>query len=272
MKVEVLCTTMYQKDLSKFKEMNIQTDVVFANQDDRHEYREEIIKGCSVKMITTPYRGVGKNRNAALLHSNGDILMFSDDDMVYVDGYADGVIKAFENLPNADMIIFHCTTNSNRNTPDINKIARVRLWNFMRYGTYSFVIRKESVIRYNMNFSQLFGGGTRYCAGEDNLFLRDALKKDLKVYSHPFTIAAVNHGESTWFKGFNEKYFFDNGAWLEAAFPYLKHPLVWYFVFKFFKKTKLSMKDILKLHYQGMEVFRKGLSYDEWKKDFKMEE
>jgi hypothetical protein len=47
--IEVLVATMSQKDLSKYNEMNIQTDAVFANQDDRYDYLEEVI----VKMIFT---------------------------------------------------------------------------------------------------------------------------------------------------------------------------------------------------------------------------
>ncbi|MBL4934993.1 glycosyltransferase [Clostridium sp. YIM B02515] len=263
-KVEILCAAMHQKDLSKYKEMNIQTDMVLANQDNRYEYVEEKINNNMVKMITTPYRGVGKNRNTALLHSSGDILMFSDDDIVYVDGYAEGVVKAFEELPDADMIVFNCIKHSNNSRGRIGKVSRVRLWNFMRYGTVSFVIKKEAVLKYNLNFSQLFGGGSRYCSGEDNLFLREALKKNLKVYSHPFTIAHINQGPSTWFEGFNKKYFYDNGAWLQAAFPILRHLLVWYFVLKFAKKTNLSRMDTLRLQYSGMKAFKKGLSYDEW--------
>ncbi|MBZ9689215.1 glycosyltransferase family 2 protein [Clostridium estertheticum] len=265
MKVEVLCATMHQTDLSKYKEMNIQTDAIFSNQADRHEYNEENINNYNVKMITTRSRGVGKNRNIGLLYSSADILMFSDDDMIYMDGYEEGVAEAFRRLPDADMIIFHCLTNSNRGTPNINKITKVRLWNFMRYGTFSFVIKKEAILKYNLNFSQLFGGGCRYCAGEDNLFLRDALKKNLKVYSHPFTIASVNHGASTWFEGFNEKYFYDNGAWLQTAFPILKHLLVWYFILKFANRTDLGKIETYKLQYAGMKAFKKGLSYYEWK-------
>lgn len=265
-KIEVLCVTMHQKDLSKYKEMNIQTDAVFANQDDRHEYVEEKIDNNSVKMITTPYRGVGKNRNTALLHSSADILMFSDDDVVYLDGYAAGVVKAFERLPEADMIIFNCFKHSNNSRPAIKKVSKVRLWNFMRYGTVRFVIKKEAVLKYNLNFSQLFGGGARYCSGEDNLFLREALRKNMKVYSYPFTILSIKPGSSTWFEGYDKKYFFDNGAWLQAAFPVLKHLLVWYFVFKFTKRTDLSRIEILTLQYAGMKAFRKGLNYDEWMK------
>ena len=266
MKVEVLCATMHQTDLSKYKEMNIQTDVVFANQADCNEYKEENINNNNVKMITTLSRGVGKNRNLGMLYSSADILMFSDDDMIYMDGYEEGVVEAFERLPDADMIIFHCITNSIGGTPDINKISKVRLWNFMRYGAVSFAIKKEAVLKYNLNFSQLFGGGARYCAGEDNLFLREALKNNLKVYCHPFTIAYVNGETSTWFEGFNKKYFYDNGAFLQTAFPIFKHLLVWYFVFKFSNKTDLSRNDIYKLQHAGIKAFKRGLSYDEWER------
>lgn len=267
MKVEVLCATMHQTDLFKYRDMNIQTDVVFANQADCYKYEEININGNTVKMITTPHRGVGNNRSLGLLYCSGDILMFSDDDMVYCDGYEKGVLEAFNKLPYADMIIFQCTTDSVRGTPKIKKTARVRLWNFMRYGTYGFVIKKESLLKHNLIFSQLFGGGARYCGGEDNLFLREALRKKLKVYSHPFTIAYVSHDKSTWFEGFTKKYFYDNGAWLQAAFPILKHLLVWYFIIKFSNHTNLGILSMFQLQYAGMKGFKKGQGYDDWERE-----
>lgn len=268
MNFEVLCTTMFQKDLSKYKEMNIQTNAVFANQDDRHEYIKENINGNEIKMITTPYRGVGKNRNIALMHSKADIMLFSDDDMTYVDGYEDVVIKAFESLPEADIIIFNIDKIGSNTKRRINiKVKRVRLYNVLNYGFPRVAIRRTSLERSNLWVSTLFGGGAKYCSGEDNLFLVNAIKKGLKIYTSPSYIGGVNIRTSSWFTGFNEKYFFDNGAWLEASFPILKHLLVWYFIIKFYKKTQLSIINILKLHYEGMKAFQKGLGYDEYKKE-----
>lgn len=265
MRVEVLCATMNQTDLRKYQEMNLQTDVVFANQADRHQWMEEKLDGNRVKMCTTPYRGVGNNRNMAILHSSGDLLMFADDDMVYRDGYADGVIQAFQENPQADLMVFYCDTDSSRKMKAIPRVGRVGWWNYMRYGTVSIVIRRERLLQSNLMFTQLFGGGCRYCAGEDNLFLREALKKGLAVYAHPFTIAHVNKEHSTWFQGYDERYFFDNGAWLQTAYPIMKHLLVWYFVAKFSKRSTLSRGQILKLQYHGIRSFQKGLSYREWK-------
>jgi glycosyltransferase involved in cell wall biosynthesis len=266
MKVEVLCATMHQKDLSKYSGMNIQTDAVFSNQAEENSYAEEIIGGNTVKMITTPYRGVGRNRNLGLLYSSGDILIFGDDDLVYSDGYEKGVTAAFEGLPNADMIIFNCTSDEARRVPVIDRISRAWIGNSMRYGTYRFAIKKESLQKCNLRFSELFGGGSRYCSGEDNLFVREVMGNGLKVYLHPFTIAHVSHGPSTWFEGFNEKYIFDNGALMQASFPVLRHAVVWYFAFKFAKMSKLGMFRTSVLEYAGMKAFRKGLSYDDWRK------
>ena len=38
MKLEVLVTTMHQKDISKYISMNLQTDAVIANQADRENF------------------------------------------------------------------------------------------------------------------------------------------------------------------------------------------------------------------------------------------
>jgi glycosyltransferase involved in cell wall biosynthesis len=96
--IEILVATMFQKDLSKYNEMNIQTDAVFANQDDRYDYLEKVINGNTVKMITTAQRGLGNNRNIALSHAKADILVLADDDLVYMDDYKETLLNAFNEL------------------------------------------------------------------------------------------------------------------------------------------------------------------------------
>ena len=85
--VEVLCATMHQKDFSKIDAMNIQSNVVYANQSDDTRYDEMTFGENQAKMITTATRGVGINRNLSLLYSSGDYLLISDDDLTYVVSY-----------------------------------------------------------------------------------------------------------------------------------------------------------------------------------------
>ena len=88
MNLETLVATMHQTDFSLVDKMNIQSDVVFANQCDRNGIEVVNKDGITAKMISTDTRGVGLNRNIALLMSSADILLFSDDDFTYNDGYA----------------------------------------------------------------------------------------------------------------------------------------------------------------------------------------
>jgi len=263
--IEVLVATMSQKDLSKYNEMNIQTDAVFANQDDRYDYLEEVINGNTVKMITTAQRGLGKNRNIALSHAKADILMLADDDLVYMDGYRENVLNAFSEIKDADIIIFNYDTNSERKPRKNKTIKRVRLWNFTKYGTCRIVIKRKAIMKCNINFALLFGSGSLYNSGEDSLFLRECLKKGLKIYTHPYKTSDVDTRTSTWFKGFDEEYFFNKGAWLAAAFPILKYLGALFFTFKIKKRTDFCYKKIIKLLFLGIKGYEDIVSYKEWK-------
>ena len=64
----------------------------------------------------------------------------------------------------------------------------------------------------NLTFSLLFGGGAKYSNGEDSLFLRDCLKAGLKLYATDVVIGKEEAGESTWFFGYNQKFFYDRGV------------------------------------------------------------
>jgi glycosyltransferase involved in cell wall biosynthesis len=184
LKMQVLIATMHQQDLRKYNEMNLHTDAVFANQADRTQYVKDIIDGNNVEMITTSTRGVGKNRNIALLYSTGDILLIADDDITYVDGYEGIVLNAFEELKDADGIVFNINTigqDPDRRKND--KISRLNFLNAFNYGAVRLAIRKRSVQREGITFNENFGGGTIYSAGEDSLFIRDLLKHK-KLYLH----------------------------------------------------------------------------------------
>lgn len=211
--LQVLVATMNQKDFSKINEMKIFSDVVFANQANDTKYEELYVSGHLAKMITTTTRGVGCNRNIALNYSDGDILLIADDDMVYNSNYAEAVIKAFQEIPAADAIIFNIDsfgreTYRRKNT----KIRRVRYYNALNYGAVRIAVKRNTLLSKNISFSLCFGGGTIYSSGEDSLFIWDMLKKGMRVYTHPFTIATVDQTTSTWFVGFTHKYFYDKGA------------------------------------------------------------
>ena len=83
----------------------------------------------------------------------------------------------------------------------------------MRFATFRFAVRTESIKRSGVLFNTEFGGGTTYAHGEDSIFLSDCLAKGLRIMALPVTVAELTYThESTWFRGFDDKYFSDQGA------------------------------------------------------------
>ncbi len=258
MKLQVLAVTMGQSDLSLAEKMNLQCDAVIANQHDVNFVTTERFEYGTVKMITTDTRGVGVNRNIGLLASEADIFLFADDDVAYYDGSSDGVIEAFRSLPDADVIFFGMDMTRNGEIFERRRypVKRLRLYKALRFGTARMAIRKDALVKHNLTFSTLFGGGCIYSSGEDSLFIRDCFKAGLNVYSHSHVLGKCAKDGSTWFSGYNEKYVYDKGALLACAFPMAKHIVKWHFIRKFAKKTGFSVKKTARLMNRGIRGFK----------------
>ncbi|KQL42437.1 hypothetical protein AN960_00280 [Bacillus sp. FJAT-25509] len=226
MKLEVLVSTMHQKDNSLLEKMNIHSNAIFINQCDKVIFEEFPYKGNIIRFLSFNERGIGLSRNNALMRATGDICLFADDDVIYNDEYENIVLNAFKGDPNADIIIFNVPSlNKEReNTAEIKRNSQVNYFNFMRYGAVSIAFKRESIKKANVYFSLLFGGGAKYSAGEDTLFLFECLQKGLKISTNTAQIGTVSQKDSTWFRGYNKKYFYDKGilyATLSKKLSYL---------------------------------------------------
>ena len=267
MRVEVLVATMNQNDYSLFEKMNIQSDVVFANQADKDSISSTVINGHQVRMITTPTKGVGLNRNIALLSSEADILIYADDDEVLSDGYVETVIEAFTRLPDADIIAFGLSYTKNGEVFKTKRenTKRRRLYNGLGYGAVRLAIKRDSYLRSNIMFSQLFGGGCVYCAGEDTVYLMNAFRQKLRIYSYPYVLCSTNKDSSSWFVGYDEKYFYDDGASIAAAFGRLYWLFAIYHAIKKDFKSNMNCLEKIKAIFAGIKGYEKTRSYNEWK-------
>ncbi|WP_276353552.1 glycosyltransferase family A protein [Cohnella caldifontis] len=263
-RLEVLCATMHQTDFSKIEEMNIQSDVVFANQHDGHSYNEYRFGQFIARMITTDQRGVGKNRNAALLYAKGDICLFADDDVRYINGYQDLILAAFQEVPDADVLIFNLDSGEVRTQKKNHTIKRIRIWNALKYGAVRIAVKLDSVQKRNIWFTTLFGGGCKYPSGEDSLWLIEAARKGLKIYAHPLVIGTISMQDSTWFKGYDEEYFFGRGAWAQAAMPKTKYAMFFYYILRLRRLSNLSFQTMIRMMCAGAKCFREGVSFGEW--------
>lgn len=221
MKVQVLASVMNQSVERIVEQMNLGSDAVIINQCDRMDYEEMEYKGHRVRFFSFPDRGIGKSRNEAILRADRDICLFSDEDIVYEDGYEEMICREFEQNPKADMILFNVEVEEARRTYYITERKRVHWYNCGRYGAVSFAVRRDKLLASRVMFSLLFGGGAKYSNGEDSLFLKEFMDKGYQVYTAPVTIGREQAGESSWFAGYNEKFFYDRGVLYQALYGFL---------------------------------------------------
>jgi glycosyltransferase involved in cell wall biosynthesis len=200
-------------------------------------------------------RGVGLSRNNGLFRATGDIVLFSDEDIVYEKGYERRILEAFEEHPEADFLLFNMKVGEARATYNTKRFHRVHIWNSGRYPTYSFAVRRDKLHASHIAFSLLFGGGARYSNGEDSLFLKDCLNYGLRVYAVPVEIGAEKERESTWFKGYTDKFFIDRGVLYHFLYGRLAYPMAVRFI-KAHGKTmcnEIPEKNALALMKNGIE-------------------
>lgn len=256
MRVQVLASVMNQTMEHIAEQMRLQSDAVIINQCDRLGFEEMQYHGGTVRFYSFPDRGVGKSRNEAILRADGDICLFSDEDIVYEPGYAQAISSEFEKNNDADMILFNITVKKERQTYRITERKRVRWYNCGRYGAVSFAVKRESLIASGVTFSQLFGGGAKYSNGEDSLFLKEFMDKGYRVYTAPVTIGQeVRKGGSSWFAGYNEKFFLDRGVLYHYLYGRLASPMALRFLLAHRNKLceELSLKKAYCLMKNGIK-------------------
>lgn len=248
MELEVLLSVMNLKkeDLDK---MNITSSCIVINQCDRNEYEEYK----NFKIYSYNQRGISKSRNKALRHSTKDILLFCDDDVIYNKDYEKIILDEFKNNPKADVIFFNFDS-PNRKVKQHKKSKRLHIYNSLRYGAYNIAVKRNSIA--NINFNQLFGSKEHYHSGEDTMFIVDCLKNKLKLYSSTKNIGTVYHLESTWFKGYDEKYFFDKGALFTAINKNIRHLLFFQYLLRYRNiLTNISFIKAYKLMIKGSNSY-----------------
>ena len=219
MKLEVLLSVMNlnKKDLDK---MNITSKCTVINQ--CGENKKEKYKNFNI--YSYGELGTANSRNRGLEHITEDIILLCDDDVVYNKDYEKIVLEEFKKNLEADMIIFN-VINTYRKKRINKKNKRLHIYNSLNYAAYNVAFRKKSLGNIRMN--TMFGPAAKYkSGGDDTLFIVDFLKNKLRIYSSSKIIGKIISNESTWFKGYNEKFFFDKGALYTAISKKYRHILM----------------------------------------------
>ncbi len=130
-------------------------------------------------------RGLSANRNNALAHATGDILLIADDDVSYEASYFQRILQHFKDDPHLDIACFQAET------PDRKPFRRYATHTFdyarQPYGTYfcsvEIALRRQAPYP---PFDERFGLGAPFLgAGEEEVFLLQAFRRGLSIRYFP---------------------------------------------------------------------------------------
>ena len=143
MKVEVLLSCMYEKNFSLIERSNLQeVNVLMVNQCDAGK-EEMIVNGEKHRMLRTHTRGLSVSRNLAIAHSEADICVFADNDETFIDNFAMRMEKAYEQIPDADIIIFRISNFHRKLGAETKRLKKMDLLHVCSLQI-SFTINKTS--------------------------------------------------------------------------------------------------------------------------------
>lgn len=262
--LQVLVSTMHKKDYELCSKMNINSDAIIINQSDTVGFTKLKHNGFDIGFYSFNDRGVGRSRNEALMRSSAEIICLADDDMVYTNTYREDVLREFRLHPEADVIIFNVermNASERQGATRITEFQKIGRTEYRNYGAVHIACRREKLVYKNISFHTMFGPGAEsgYGCGEDTIFLKELIDKKFRIYKSPINIAKVDMSESTWFNGYNEKYFHDKGALIGATYPKISYILV---LFQAFRNSKRKLgsyryfRKVLEWYVDGLKNYK----------------
>ena len=262
-KFAILLSCMHEKDKEIITRSNIKSDCVIINQCDENTKEEISIDENKICLwINSTERGLSISRNMAIKNSKADICLIADNDEMFDENIEEKILKAYEEIPHADIIVFNLHNKLTKLKDKIYKLSRLET---LKVASWQITFKKISIIDNNINFDIKLGAGTGNGAGEENKFLHDASDKGLQIYHCPINIAKMIENESTWFNGYDEEYFYKRGAstryilgfWMSCVYA------IYFLIFKYD-----MYKNDTKFFYAMINIFN-GIFNNKLNRDIK---
>jgi glycosyltransferase involved in cell wall biosynthesis len=143
-----------------------------------------------IQVLELQSRGVAKSRNAAILNTNTEYLIFGDDDIEFSES---GIASAI-NFLNANLDISILLMQAVDETGALRKsypssAHKLKLTNSAKAATYEMMIRVSDIKAAGIKFDENFGAGAANYLGDEYIFIADALRSGLKGKFEPIVIA-----------------------------------------------------------------------------------
>lgn len=173
------------------------------------------------RIFRTVTKGLSKNRNNALSRVSAPLALISDDDVDFSVSGLTCVIRSFCENKDADIITFRYASESSAKRYPAASFSLSDPPKGYFVSSIEIAFRTDSV-RGKLWFNENFGIGGTFAAGEEDIFIKDALDKGLKGIFIPEVI--VRHDSPTT----SEKSLRSASRPMAKGAVFLRlHPLTW---------------------------------------------
>lgn len=152
-----------------------------------------------VRVINVQERGLSKSRNLAIKNASKKICLIADDDVVYFENFDIEIISAFNQHVNASIITFNHQRDGLDQPQNKGKKSFTHsnktIW---KVCSIEIAFQLNDIRQNCIHFDENFGLGSHFETAEEYLFLRRAIKQNLKVLFFPSVIVShplISSGE-----------------------------------------------------------------------------
>ncbi|HFR3426274.1 TPA: glycosyltransferase family 2 protein [Streptococcus suis] len=259
----VLVATLNTENVPKLiEEMNLKAvDTIVINQSSTGRAGTIIEQNGQATIVYSERLGLSASRNEAISYAQSeDICQIADDDMIFVDNYKEIVWDAYQEFPDADVIVFYVDFENHAVARSNIPKGRMYYLDAMRTSSVQISFKKSSLESVGLKFDERFGIGATYGSGEENILLFDALRKGLKLYSYPIKIASLRERDSHWDRSHTPENCRKRGAIYRRMTNYWYWILIVQFAIRKRKQMlpEISLFDNMCYMFQGAREFAKS--------------
>lgn len=160
---------------------------VLSWQQDKGQPLPESLKRNDLSVFRTDSVGAAVNRNNAIDHCTADVILFSDDDIIYTADQLLQVLEPFKNNPDLDLACFMATHPSGPTYPPSECQLTDPLPRGFWISAYQIAYRRERIA--DLRCHPEFGAGSKLLTGaDDELFLLSAIRRGFHCRFIPINI------------------------------------------------------------------------------------
>ena len=171
------------------------------------------------------------SRNIALSNSTAEYVLFADDDIQYLPDAIDIVLKAFEELPDADVLTFRFHNGQGKHRKAYpGSIMRRTYRNLFSVSSVEVALKRDAQVASAAYFDERFGLGAAFPVAEENIFLSDLYSAGKKIYFYPADL--LIHPDETSGGNWGDTHLKARGALFKRVFSWYGLPLLLIFLGK----------------------------------------